>query len=75
MQMWGNNDRDTRRGRVSKTGTVKAAKGGLGDWKQALGGRAVSKKQAEEAGDMLGAFVYLIYEFPFFLRQPIPCYL
>ena len=39
------------------------------EWKEALGGRAVSKKEAEEEEDLLGAFFYRIYEFLFFLCQ------
>ena len=35
------------------------------DWREALGGRAVSKKEAEEEGDLLGAFFFRIYEFHF----------
>ena len=34
------------------------------DWREALGGRAVSnKRKEEEEGDLLGAFFFYIYEF------------
>ena len=42
------------------------------DSREALGGRAVSKrkKEEEEEGDLLGAFFYRIYEFLFALSNP-----
>ena len=45
------------------------------DWKEALGGRAVSnksKKEEEEEGDLLGAFFFRIYEFLFILPNMSP---
>ena len=42
------------------------------EWKEALGGRAVSKKEAEEEGDLLGAFFYRVYEFLFSFSNPPP---
>ena len=44
------------------------------DWREALGGRAVSKKkkEEEEEGDLLGAFFFRIYEFLFTLSNPPP---
>ena len=33
------------------------------EWGEALGERVVSKKEAEEEGDLLGAFFYRVYEF------------
>ena len=43
------------------------------DWREALGGRAVSKKKTkeEEEGDLLGAFFFRIYEFLFTISNPI----
>ena len=40
------------------------------DWREALGGRAVSKKEEEE--DLLGAFFYRVYEFLFTFSDPPP---
>ena len=40
------------------------------EWKEASGGRAVSKKEEEE--DLLGAFFYRIYEFLFSFPNPPP---
>ena len=42
------------------------------DWREALGGRAVSKKKEEEEGDLLGAFFYRVYEFLFTFPNPPP---
>ena len=42
------------------------------EWREALGGRAVSKKEAEEEGDLLGAFFYRVYEFLFSFSNPPP---
>ena len=46
------------------------------DWREALGGRAVSKKkkkkEEEEEGDLLGAFFFRIYEFLFTFSNPPP---
>ena len=42
------------------------------DWREALGGRAVSKKKEEEEGDVLGAFFYRVYEFLFSFSNPPP---
>ena len=44
------------------------------EWKEALGGRAVSnkRKEEEEEGDLLGAFFYRIYEFLFSFSDPPP---
>ena len=43
------------------------------DWREALGGRAVSKKkEEEEEGDLLGAFFYRVYEFLFSFSNPPP---
>ena len=43
------------------------------EWREALGGRAVSKKEAEEEEeDLLGAFFYRIYEFLFSFADPPP---
>ena len=42
------------------------------EWREALGGRAVSKKEAEEEGDLLGAYFYRVYEFLFSFSNPPP---
>ena len=42
------------------------------EWREALGERAVSKKEAEEEGDPLGASFFRIYEFPFSFSNPPP---
>ena len=42
------------------------------EWREALGGRAASKKEAEEEGDLLGAFFYRVYEFLFSFSNPPP---
>ena len=44
------------------------------EWREALGGRAASKKKKEEGGegDLLGAFFYRIYEFLFTFSNPPP---
>ena len=42
------------------------------EWKEALGGRAVGKKEAEEEGDLLGPFFYPISEFLFSFSNPSP---
>ena len=43
------------------------------DWREALGGRVVGKKEKEEEeGDLLGAFFFRIYEFLFTLSNPPP---
>ena len=42
------------------------------EWREALGGRAVSKKEAEEEGDLLGAFFYRVYDFFFSFSNPPP---
>ena len=44
------------------------------EWREALGGRAASKKnkEDEEEGDRLGAFFYRIYEFLFTFSNPPP---
>ena len=39
------------------------------EWKEALGGRAVSKEEEE---DLLGAFFYRVYEFLFSFSNPPP---
>ena len=41
------------------------------EWREALGGRAVSKKEEEEE-DLLGAFFFRIYEFLFTFSDPPP---
>ena len=41
-------------------------------WREALGGRAVRKKEEEEEGDLLGAFFYRVYEFLFSFSNPPP---
>ena len=67
MQMWRHDDRDTRCERVSGTGPVETV---WKDWREALGGRAVSKKEAEEEGDLLGAFFFRNYEFLISFANP-----
>ena len=42
------------------------------EWRDALGGRAINKKEAEEEGDLLGAFFYCVYEFLFSFSNPPP---
>ena len=43
------------------------------DWREALGGRAVSKKKKEEEEeDLLGAFFYRVYEFLYTHTNPPP---
>ena len=42
------------------------------EWKKALEGRAVSKKEAEEEGELFGVFFYRIYEFLFSFSNPSP---
>ena len=64
VQVRGGDDRDTRRGRVSRTGQVETTQGGVEGVERSPRGRAVSKKEEEEE-DLLGAFFYRIYEFLF----------
>ena len=42
------------------------------EWREALGGRPVSKKEVEEEEDLLGAFFYQVYEFLFSFSNPPP---
>ena len=71
MQRVEDDDGDTCGGRVSGTRPVETAEVWK-EWREALGGRTVSKKkkEEEEEGDLLGAFFYRIYEFLFSFSNP-----
>ena len=65
-------DRGTRGGRVPELEQWRPRRAVWKEWREALGGRAVSKKEAEEEGDLLGAFFYRVYEFLFSFSNPPP---
>ena len=58
MQVRENDDWDTRLEECSELDRWRPRTAVWKEWREALGGRAVSKKEAEEEGDLLGAFYW-----------------